>query len=246
MATKVSDSNPDNLKLKFNPTASPPIKAVVVIMDLEDFSRFFTQPDVHLYIPQLLNRIFAAQNICFYGGEAYWIKDEPILDSLAEPIYSKYLGDGAMFIWKYGAEIGGLRELDVERLINRLSLLQKGFQKVLATCVDEVPLSVLPPRIRFGVSAGSVYQLKYENSEKSEYVGYAINLASRLQNYCRSIGFIASARLEIPEKTLQEAGYKKVIAKVLRGFPKEVVIVDAFDYGMMDSREREKLFDSIV
>jgi class 3 adenylate cyclase len=239
-------TSPDNIKLKFNPVASPPIKAVVVIADLEDFSRFFTQPDVHLYIPQLLNRIFAALNICLYGGEAYWIKDEPILDSLVEPIYSKYLGDGALFIWKYGNEPGGLKGLDVERLINRLSLLQKGFQKVLATCVDDVPLSVLPPRIRFGVSAGSVYQLTYENSDRSEYIGYAINLASRLQNYCRSIGFIASARVEIPEKTLLEAGYKKVITKILRGFPREVVIVDAFDYGMLDSRERDKLFDTIV
>ena len=234
------------MKLKFDPVASPPIKAVVLIADLEDFSRFFTQPDVHLYIPKLLNRIFGSLNICVYGGEAYWIKDEPILDSLIEPIYTKYLGDGALFIWRYGSGPGCLKELDVERLINRLSLLQKGFQKVLATCVDEVPLSVLPPRIRFGVSAGSVYKLTYEKDDQEEYIGYAINLASRLQNYCRSIGFIASARLEIPEKTLQEAGYKKVVTKILRGFPKEVVIVDAFDYGMLDSRERDKLFEPIT
>ncbi|MFZ5805803.1 MAG: hypothetical protein ACOY3I_01155 [Verrucomicrobiota bacterium] len=235
------------MKFQFDSNASSPIKAVALVCDLEDFAKFFSQPDVHLYIPKLLNRIFDSLNTCIYGGKAYWIEESPHLESLSAPLCTKFLGDGALFLWRYeGKEENTLQVHDIERLMNRLSSLQKGFHKVIAQCTDEVPLSMLPPRIRFGIAAGSVYRINYHHNTQEEYLGYVINLASRLQSYCKSIGFLASARLELPEKMLQEAGYRKVLAKNLRGFPQELVIVDAEDYALLDSRERRELFDEEI
>lgn len=235
------------MKFHFESTASPAMKAVAMVMDLEDFAKFFSQPDVHLYIPKLINHIFDAVNTCIYGGRAIWIDNKPNLDPLPHPLCTKFLGDGALFLWKFeGNDDDVLKVHDVERLMNRLSSLQKGFSKIIAQCADEVPLGLLPPRIRFGIAAGSVYKIYYYRTQQEEYLGYTINLASRLQSYCRSIGMIASARLELPEKTLQEAGYRKVLAKSVRGCPQELVIVDAEDYALLDSRERKDLFDEEI
>lgn len=232
------------MKIQFDTNAVTAIKAIVLVMDLEDFSKFFSVPDVHLYIPKLINRVFDALNTCFYGGKAYWIDDEPHLDPLPEPIHTKYLGDGALFIWRYDHQSSNtLQPVDVERLMNRLSSLQKKFSVVIAKCLDEIPLTLIPPKMRFGIGAGSVYRLVYPRAGGEEYVGYTINLASRLQSYCHALGFIASARVELPEKSLADAGYKKIIAKKLKGFPQEVVIVDTYDYEILDSRTKHDLFD---
>lgn len=134
---------------------------------------------------------------------------------------------------------------DIMYFVNRLWNLKNKFSNVLEHCKDEVPVVDLPNRIRFGLSAGSVYKLTYANSTQTEYIGYPINLASRLQGYCRDLGFIASARINMKEKTLSEHGYLKVIAKNLRGFPKEIVIVDKNEYDGLDPKIKEELFEEL-
>ena len=60
-----------------------------------------------------------------------------------------------------------------------------------------MPATDFPKRIRFGIAAGTVYKLTYQNGRaEDEYIGYSINLVSRLQSYSRDIGFIVSNRLE--------------------------------------------------
>ena len=80
----------------FKPTASYPEQALVLMFDLEEFSNFFSQPDVHTYVPQYLNHILECMNIIISGGKAYWLKDDKnvptIYNSLPEPIHTKYLG----------------------------------------------------------------------------------------------------------------------------------------------------------
>jgi len=56
----------------FEPAASPPIDALVIVFDLEGFSRFFAQPDVHVYVPGFLNKVFQAIRIVFHGGIPFW------------------------------------------------------------------------------------------------------------------------------------------------------------------------------
>src|SRR5207249_2003782 len=100
-----------------------------------------------------------------------------------------------------------------------------------------------PRRIRFGVAAGSVYKLTYEDGSGTEYIGYAINLASRLQKYCRELGFIGSARVDLPRKFLKECSYIRVVAKDLKGFPREIVLVDEREFGALDEARKTMLFE---
>lgn len=174
MAKLINDIN-------FKSEASHPIQALVLIFDLSGFSKFFSQPDVNQYVPKFLNRIFNCMSIIINGGDAYWgdTNDRKYTPFLP-PVHQKFLGDGALYIWTFHK---GLAELDekaeseekIIHFVNRLWIIKNSFEKVLAKCSEDVPVIDLPNKIRFGLSAGSVYKLTYANSTQSEYIGYPIN-----------------------------------------------------------------------
>ena len=231
---------------KFSPYASPAEKVLIMLFDLEGFSKFFNQPDVNDYVPKYLNEIFNAVNICLEGGDAYWrmksLRKNPY-EPLPMPIHVKYLGDGGMYIWRYS----DLKKEEIIYIINRLWILANNFEKVNLRATEVIPVSDMPKRIRFGIAAGSAYKLTYEDSDEEEYIGYCINLASRLQSYCREIGFIVSARLDVSNQLLQEFDYKKVVASNIKGFPQEIVIVDRNDYDNMNQATQSAIFkESLV
>ena len=243
--TKIVESRKD--LIKFRQQASPATQALVLTFDLEGFSRFFSQPDVHHYVPRFLNRVFDAVSIIIFGGKDYWTDDKSETKPFLEPVHQKFLGDGALYIWTFKKGIMEYmkNETDIAFFINRIWNLKSNFKNIKKACLDDVPVVDLPQRIRFGVTAGSVYKLTYSNSSHTEYIGYCINLASRLQSYCRELGFIASARIGLPETTLKKHGYMKVIAKNLKGFPEEIVIVDKEEFDELSEEIKDELFDII-
>lgn len=229
--------------INFKPIASQPKEALVLIFDLEGFSRFFSQPDANLYVPKFINRIFDAMSIIIKGGKHYWTipGGDDTIAGFSNPVHTKYMGDGALYIWI----LEDVTRDDVVYFINRLWNLKSFFKNVISRCSEDVPVVDLPSRIRFGLAAGSIYELTYENSKKKEYVGYCINLASRLQGYCRELGFIASARINFPEKELDKHGYIKVVAKKLSGFPKEIVVVDKNEFDRLEETLKKDLFEQL-
>lgn len=236
-------------KLIFEGTASQPQSALALLFDLEGFSQFFSQPDVQDYVPKFLNRIFDCISVCIDGGTAYWKGKESRmpLPGVAKPAHVKFLGDGALYLWNTGEEPGCLDETTKIYLLNRLWNLQSNFGVVLKAARDDVPVADVPRRIRFGFAQGTVYRLGYAgDGGESEYIGYCINLASRLQHYCRELGFIASARLGLPQDVLDENGYIKVVAKKLAGFPREVVVVDKDELKSLPAETRRDLFEDIA
>ena len=231
--------------INFKSEASHPTQALVLIFDLGGFSNFFAQPDVHQYVPKFLNRIFNCISICINGGEQYWLKDKDNLTPFLPPVHQKFLGDGGLYIWTFKKGLSDFESQDIQYFINRLFNIKDHFNDILKYCSDEVPVVDLPNKIRFGLSAGSVYKLTYKNSTQTEYIGYPINLASRLQSYCRDLGFIASGRINLKKKTLSKHGYIKVVAKNLNGFPKEIVIVDQEEYKKLNAETKKELFEPL-
>jgi class 3 adenylate cyclase len=223
----------------FKPTASYPQKAVVMIFDLEGFSNFFSQPDVQEYVPKFLNIILDAVDSVINGGDGYWRTGAKDLVALPKPIHSKFLGDGALYIWRYN----DFEYDELITLVNRLYILRLRFSKILLKAAEVVPVIDMPKNIRFGIAAGSVYKLTYKDSNKEEFIGYSINLASRLQSYCRDIGFIVSARLNIKSAELEKDRYLKKVAKNLQGFPKEYVLIDTDDYNGLSDELKADLFE---
>lgn len=223
----------------FKSKASYPEQAIVMIFDLEGFSKFFSQPDVQEYVPQFLNIVLDAINLCINGGKRYWESGSGDGDALPKHIHSKFLGDGALYIWRYK----DFTRKEMTFLVNRLFNLKFYFDKIVKHAEEIIPVVDIPKNIRFGIAAGSIYKLTYDNSSKEEFIGYSINLASRLQSYCRDVGFIFSARLNISSSELESHKYVKKIAINIKGFPKEYVIVDKTDYDELTEETKKELFE---
>lgn len=230
---------------KFKPTASPPTNGVALLYDLEGFSRFFNQPDVQDYVPTFLNHVNAAVGTCLFGGNAFWLNSPKEYTALTRtPIHEKFLGDGALYVWLAETD-APLTVSFVRALCNRLWNLKNRFEVVVKKSLDEVPVADVPSKIRFGLARGTIYELISEESERKEYIGFCINLASRLQKYCPELGFIASARMGLTEADLSKSGYIRTVAKKIPGFPREVVVVDQNEYESLDAVTRDRLFDSL-
>lgn len=233
-------------RIVFEPKASLPKEAFVLIFDLEGFSHFFSQPDVQDYVVKYLNHVFHAVSLVIDGGKHYWLEGEyekKIMPSFLTPAHTRFLGDGALYVWTFNRGQKEKKMKDIVYFINRMWNLKIRFDEVVKKALEDVPVADLPRKIRFGFSSGSVYKLNHKNSNQEQYIGYCINLASRLQSYSRELGFICSARVDMPQKLIDEYNYLKVTAKNLSGFGKEVVIVDKKEYELLSPERREELFE---
>jgi len=225
-------------------SASHPQNAIALVYDLEGFSNFFNQPDVQEYIPAFLNIISESVSICLFGGTAYWQDGASYPPLSSTPIHEKFMGDGGLYIFTPDG-LSDFREGFSVALCNRLYMLRRNFYAVVQKCAETVPVFAVPRRIRFGLARGSVYELASQHGMESEYIGFCINLSSRLQSYCPDLGFIVSARMKIPAEKLLDSGYSKVIATKIKGFPKELVLVDSDEYSKLDDSIRKDLFEEI-
>jgi class 3 adenylate cyclase len=230
----------------FSGKASFPKNAIALIYDLEGFSRFFNQPDVQDYIPHFLNNVSKAVSVSLLGGKPYYTTNvENFVPLDARVMHEKFLGDGALYILQPPKDKADFSTITLSRLCNRIWNIQLRFKELIKSMSDDIPVFEVPTRIRFGLARGSVYELRKSQGGAREYIGFCVNLASRLQQYCPSLGFIASARLQIPAATFEKHGYIKVVATQIKGFPKELVIVDHNEFERLDNDVRSALFANV-
>ncbi len=226
----------------FTGKASFPKNAVALLYDLQGFSRFFNQPDVQDYVPAFLNHVSAAMGVNLFGGQAYWAHNATIDALEIDVAHEKFTGDGALYILLPPAGSSDFPVGTLQHLCNRLWTLKNRFDVVVNRALEMVPVVEVPRKIRFGLSRGSVYELPTPDTTASEYIGFSINLASRLQKYCPELGFIASARLMLPDREIAKHGFIKVVATQLRGFPDEIVLIDRLEYEALSADIRNRLF----
>jgi class 3 adenylate cyclase len=229
----------------FKPEASRARDGLALIFDIGGFSTFFNRPDVHSYIPKYLNHVSRCMDIALFGGECYWTtKPRTLVPLPVLPVHRKFLGDGALYIWA-PEDASEFTDAFLVSLANRLWNLQNFLQNVNKACADDIPIFDLPSVIRFGLARGTVFELAIEGSEDREYIGVAVNLASRLQKYAPGLNFLASARVNLKAEVLKKSGYIKVVATGIRGFPKEIVIVDQAEYQKLSPDMRSELFQDL-
>jgi len=231
-----------NSTFSFTGKASYPKNAVALLYDLEGFSRFFNQPDVQDYVPAFLNHVSATMEVNLFGGEVYWSQGETIDRLKVEVAHEKFTGDGALYILLPPSGAADFPTGTLQMLCNRLWTLKNNFNEVVNKSLESVPVVEVPRSIRFGLSRGSVYELQRPGTTAREYIGFCINLASRLQKYCRELGFIASARLMLSDSEMARHGYMKVVATQIAGFPNEIVFVDEEEYAALSDETRNRLF----
>ncbi|HTI61650.1 hypothetical protein [Mucilaginibacter sp.] len=225
--------------------AGRPTTGLALIFDISGFTNFFNKPDLQFYITKYINHIIECVEINIYGGDDYWNgeseKTEPLL---TKPSLRKFLGDGMLYIWEdkksNSFNAHGFKTV----LINRLWLFQKNIEKVNEQLYDYIPIGDLPQKIKFGIAQGTIYKLSEANGSY-DFIGPCINLASRLVKYCNEINFICSARLDFDNADLEKYGYFKVIAKELKSFENEIVVIDANDYSELTDIDKGRLFKEI-
>ncbi|MDQ1591499.1 MAG: hypothetical protein QOG71_2126 [Pyrinomonadaceae bacterium] len=228
----------------FETTIPSRFEALVLIFDLEGFTQFCTKPQIERYIPRFLNRVFHLISSALVIDDSFNEARLRFPLGGALPVHIKFLGDGALLIWKMPTDSPKKVSTFIE-LLNHLYIVKTSYKDLLDECQDEFGISSLPNKIRFGIATGEVCKLKAGNPNRIEYIGFPINLASRLQSYCRGLGLMASARIGIDYDHLEVLNYRKVSAKKLSGFGSEVVIVDEEDYSSLLSKERSKLFSEV-
>lgn len=231
----------------FHTKGTPGREAVVVAFDLEGFSQFFTQQDVQLHAPDFLNVVLDAFHAIFRPGRPYWIREgvevENPIQNLPEPTFVKFMGDGGLYIWIAPNEDEPIDAQFQAYLMNFVWLFKRSFPRVVERARKVVPLVTLPERIRFGITRGAVYGLKRPGQlEPVDYIGFTINLAARLQSYCRELGFVASARVRIDPALAEQYDWQRVTATKLRGFQPEIVYVDKHEYEALDEKIKTSLF----
>lgn len=204
---------------------------MALVYDLGGFTRFANHPNAPRYIPRLINEISSAIAVVIHGGDPYWISHaETYYQPLTRPVHEKFLGDGALYVWTANSERELTRSTFVIPLCNRLRDLRKNFARVVALMKHHIPIASIPREIRVGLAMGDVLRLSRRDSQKHEYVGTCINLASRLQSHCTGIGFLAAASIGMDKLSGAENGYSWAIAKGIKGFPEEDVIVDRLEF----------------
>lgn len=223
----------------FKDVTTPPKDGLVVVYDLENFTNFLAVPDIQRHVSSYLNFVDAQVRTTFEGGKAIWHKKKRPLEPVASPIHEKFLGDGMMFIFDLSAAPPSDREFLVRDICNRALNTKFWFEANNDKALKFMPVASLPPRIRFGITYGTIHQLTRSDGNH-EYVGFAINLAARLQKYAGGASFLASARLPVDPEWFAKTGYVRVRAPKLRNGDSEFVYIwkDDLEASMKNPNEK--------
>ncbi|MBP6769018.1 MAG: hypothetical protein KA171_14655 [Reyranella sp.] len=228
----------------FGDSPAKTIDCLVMIYDFENFTGFLSIPDIHRDVAGYLNLVDGHVRRLIDGGPIVGLQQN--LNSLdLKLLHEKFVGDGVMFILQVGGEDEADRSSNIRAFCRRLVYLKNHFSKVNAEAMRFMPVADLPQRIRFGITYGTLIELPRTNGT-SEYVGFAINIAARLQKYSGNVSFLASARLPHADKWMTQNGFVKVKATQLRGRPNEFVYIDEVDFTNIKKTKDAVLFEEIA
>ncbi len=236
----------NNKKFMGFTAAERPTTGIAMIFDVAGFTTFFNKPDLQNYITKYLNHIIECVEMCIYGGIEYWTGDasSELKPLLVIPNKRKFLGDGMLYIWEDIETDKKFTPSVKITLLNRLWNLQKYVSKINDELINDLPVADLPKALKFGLAQGTIYRLT-ETDGTVDYIGPCINLASRLVKYCPDINFICSARLNFTHEVLKKHNWMRIIAKELRSFENDIVIIDPNDFKRISSDEKKRLFQTI-
>ncbi len=215
----------------FQPSDVASKTVLVVVYDLEDFTSFLQISDIQRAARKYLNFVDEHIRRIYEGGSQIWANDPAeTVDPLTPPIHRKFLGDGAMMIFDMTGKTSVQRERTVQNICIDCWLAKQRFARINRAARAFMPNAKVPKRIRFGITFGTVYELARVDGEK-EYIGYPINLASRLQKLANAAGLLISARVNdaVPHEWFQDNQFTKVLPANLTSGDGEYLYIDAED-----------------
>ena len=188
--------NPDLLNIGNIKAPSKPIEVLSVVFDLEGFTNFTKQVDPQLSIPNYISDFF--DWLFFQIREELVVAENVLWAKL--PFFSKFMGDGALFLWKI--DMGKLAKSGenlppaklrtcinefIGNIIAGMSDICKNYAEFYKSAQENY---VSPPtKLRCGIARGNVFPIGYG----LDFVGPCINISSRLQKF-NGLSFAFSAR----------------------------------------------------
>jgi len=228
--------------IRFRPDSTHETTALSLVFDLPGFAAFFNQPLARDYVADYLDHVFRAVSIWLFGGRPFWGVDVRV-GSLMHPSHQKFLGDGGLYVWTPPAGKKTFSPAFTSELVTRLCRFSTQMPEINKAAASSVPRSFkLPAAIRWGLAQGKIYELTRQHSRDREYLGFCINLASRLQAYCPELSLKVSSRAKVPQAVLDREGLIKVTATRIKGFREEEVIVDRSEFARLSEETRQQLF----
>jgi class 3 adenylate cyclase len=230
-------------KLEFSSHKSTAHKAIVASFDLGGFSDFCNQPEASKAAPRLAKLVFDVLNTHFTEPtEVGFFSTDLKPGELPAPSFIKFTGDGALMLWLLKDELPDFPQEFCNLVVEKMRQFQTRLAQDLPSCEREWHVSKLPRRVRVGISTGVVYALRTPHvitslKEPCDYVGYCINLAVRLQDHCRELGFLAHGVLH-PELPGMEAR----TALKLKGSQNEPVFLFTEDISQVPQSEFNRKF----
>ncbi|EMY69818.1 hypothetical protein [Leptospira vanthielii] len=227
----IENFNPSVLGLGNIESNSEMHSSFCAIFDLEGFTNFSKQADPQLLLPvffsEYLNWIFNSLK-----EEAFEKKFPKGISLYHEfPYFSKFMGDGLLFLWN----TKDLDELGQTNLV--ISLWQicsdyesKFLNKIRKKVVDP------PPKLRCGIAKGNLFSVGNGN----DFVGPSINFASRLQKL-PGLRFAVSAKGFNFEKYMEPGNYSKfqLVTTPVRGMSdSELILILKNEYAKLKESEK--------
>ena len=225
-------------------TQTSRVTALVLTTDLQGYTAFAAQPDSSEYTLEYIEFVNDCIGTIIRGGSPWWTTTK-YYDPMPEPT-NNWMGDGNQLIWP--EEV--FADINMMNLVNRLRDLSINFERINIKYSAKRPGLILPRKIRFGLAQGLIRVIKpdksrweYGNCGVIEWEGYACNFSAKLQCYCRSLSFLASARIGGIEKAmLKNNYYKRIVATNLPGMGPEIVFAYEVEYEALEAGVRDGLF----
>ena len=207
------------------------ISTIAAIFDLSGFTDFCNQIDEHLVVPEYLSLFLE------------WLFNEIKNESVREmtkgdyylfnqlPFYSKFLGDGVLFLW----DTKDLHLTSIGNIFILLTAVINSYKNKFLPA-NENKFSKMPNMLRCGASRGDVISI----GDGSDFVGPCINVASRLQKLS-TLSFAFSKRGININKCFTKAAVDSFVTKKvnIRGIgDDEIVIIDKKDFDELPKEEK--------
>ncbi len=210
---------------------SEPIDSIAVIFDLEGFTSFCGQVDQHLVVPEYLGFFLRWLFSEIAASFAKEYKPEGVILWGKFPYFSKFTGDGVLFLW----DTKGLGPASLGNIIVNLFRVCTAYVKEFYPRIEK-EFNKTPMKLRCGIARGEVIAI----GGGKDFVGPCINLASRLQKIS-GLSFAFSRRGLDPYQCFSQTWQDKFVSKrvKIRGLSDdELVLICKDEYDVLPDNDK--------
>jgi len=227
--------NEDILGLGKLTTKSITIQALSVIFDLEGFTDFCKQIDPQLGVPEYLNKFLQwtfNEIKSVLTNETY---DEGYKTWADLPFFSKFLGDGILFLWN----TENMSDINIRNVVVAMGEICENYILDFLPSIKKDIISP-PTKLRCGIARGAIYSV----GNGSDYIGPCINMSARLQKL-NSLSFSFSRRGIDPTKFSDQVKDTFVTKKVnIRGIGnQELVCILKEEFNNLQAPQKKEFFE---